>query len=306
MINFLKRYFDKKRFMIGSSHILNMRKSYPNIETLSDVDYKIFSQNGEDGIIDYLLKSLKIERPNFVEIGIGDYSESNTRFLFERNACRGLIVDCLDDLKAKVSKNIKLWRGDLTVIESIVNTENILEILITNKFQKDVDFFSLDIDGVDYWILEKLPPNFSKIVVVEYNSVFGNKKKITVPNINKFYRTDYHHSNLCFGMSLPAAIEVMQNKNFYFVGVNLMKNNAFFVSNDFPKHKFFKNLQIEELNKIEESNFRESRDIDGNLNYLSGTKRIKEISGCEVINLDHDLITKMKIGEIYKINNNIK
>ena len=92
--------------MIGCSHILKMRQSYDKISKLSDVDYKVFSQNGEDGIIDYFLYSLKIEKPNFVEIGTEDYLESNTRFLFERTACRGLIIDCLDNLEAKVSKNI--------------------------------------------------------------------------------------------------------------------------------------------------------------------------------------------------------
>ena len=107
-------------------------------------------------------------------------------------------------------------------------------------------------------------------------------------------------------MSLPAAIEIMQNKNFYFLGVNLMRNNAFFVSNNFPKQKYFKNLEIEKLDKIEEANFQESRDQEGNLNFLSGDQRIKEIFDCDVINLDQDFRTRMKIGEIYKINDNVK
>ena len=61
------------------------------IRNINDLDYKIFSQNGEDGIIDYLLHALKIDKPKFVEIGVGDYSECNTRFLFERTSPKGLI-----------------------------------------------------------------------------------------------------------------------------------------------------------------------------------------------------------------------
>ena len=59
---------------------------YPHIcLELFEVDYKIFSQNGEDGIIDYLIYNLNLEKPTFLEIGVGDYAESNTRFLFERS-----------------------------------------------------------------------------------------------------------------------------------------------------------------------------------------------------------------------------
>ena len=77
---FFRKYFDKKIHMIGTSHILSMRKNYPNIKNLNELDYKVYSQNGEDGIIDYLLFKLNIEKPRFIEIGVGDYSESNTRF----------------------------------------------------------------------------------------------------------------------------------------------------------------------------------------------------------------------------------
>ena len=79
-----KNFLNKKIYMLGHSHILNMRKNYINIKNLGDTDYKIFSQNGEDGILDYLLHQLNIEKPKFIEIGVGDYSESNTRFIFER------------------------------------------------------------------------------------------------------------------------------------------------------------------------------------------------------------------------------
>ena len=62
-----KKYKDKKIFMIGNSHILNARRNYESIENLSDLDYQIFSQNGEDGILDYLLYQLKIQKPKFLE-----------------------------------------------------------------------------------------------------------------------------------------------------------------------------------------------------------------------------------------------
>ena len=92
-------------YMAGSSHVSLMRQNYYKIKDINDLDYKIFSQNGEDGIIDYLLHSLKIDKPKFIEIGVGDYTECNTRFLFESRSAKGLIIDCLKNLTSEVSKN---------------------------------------------------------------------------------------------------------------------------------------------------------------------------------------------------------
>ena len=71
---------EKIRFQNGCSALNLSRYNYKNVKRINETDLKIYSQNGEDGIIDYLLSSLKIEKPKFIEIGVGDYSESNTRF----------------------------------------------------------------------------------------------------------------------------------------------------------------------------------------------------------------------------------
>ena len=109
MLNLIKNFFsliisksnDRNIFAIGSAHFSEMRQYYSSIKHLSDADYKVFSQTGEDGIIDYLLYSLNIKVPKFVEIGIGDYQESNTRYIFEKNCCGGMIIDKNHNLKNK-------------------------------------------------------------------------------------------------------------------------------------------------------------------------------------------------------------
>ena len=101
---FIKSYLDNKKYMIGTSHFLNMRPKYNKYMHLNDFDYKIYSQNGEDGIIDYLLHSLSIKKPKFAEIGVGDYSECNTRYIFESTSPKGLIIDCIKDFREKVKK----------------------------------------------------------------------------------------------------------------------------------------------------------------------------------------------------------
>ncbi len=277
-----------------------MRNNYKNIKNINDLDYKIYSQFGEDGIIDYLVKSLEITSLKFVEIGVGDYSECNTRFLYETVQPKGLIVDCIDDFKKKVSKNISLWKGDLKILKKKINSENINQILNKEGFSSEVDIFSLDIDGVDYWILEKLPQNFSKIVIVEYNSVFGPDLEVTVPNINDFDRSSYHHSNLCFGASLKAMISLLEKKGFIFLGSTRSKVNAFFIL----KSEINKiNLDIPKTNDLTfftNSNIKESRNIDGQLSYLSGKNKLNEISECELVNLNDNKLKKIK--KIYNLN----
>ena len=297
--NFDKLFFDKLIFSVGLNQISENRKIYENIKNIQEIELKIFSQNGEDGILDYILTKLRLipNSTNFIEIGVGDYRESNTRFIYNRFHPKGVIIDCIDNMEQKVKPHVNLWKGDLRICNAQVNTQNINEIL-KNYCDYEIDVFSLDIDSIDYWLIEKLQKNISKIFIAEYNPVFGPNLKVTVPNINGFDRTKYHYSNLCYGMSLRALIDIMKTKNYYFIGTNLQKMNAFFVSNDFKKNKYFDKINILELNQYTNSNIRDSRDINYNLNFLSGNKKLKEIENCEVINLENDNQELIKIKDL--------
>jgi len=296
--SFFKNYLIKKNILLGSKSIFESRKNYKNIKDINQVELKIFSQNGEDGIIDYLLESLSIRKPKFVEIGVGDYSEANTRYIFETRSPKGLIIDCNENLNKKVEKNIKLWKGDLKIVEALVNSQNILKILSRDNFKDKIDLFSLDIDGIDYWVLCELPRNFSKIAIIEYNPYFGYKESITVPNINNFQRSKYHHSMLCFGMSLKAAVILMSKKNFAFIGSNLMRNNAFFVRKDLLKKISIKKVNDKDLRYHVDANFREGRNKKGKLKFISKKEISKTIKNCYVINLKKKRKEKIKSIQI--------
>jgi len=289
----------RKIFLIGTSHCSSMRPNYSNVKDLNDLDYKVFSQAGEDGIIDYLLYSLNIKKPKFIEIGVGDYRESNTRFVYERSSCKGLIVDVIENLEQKVKGNINFWKGDLKVVEKEIDSENIIETLNENNFSKDIDLFSLDIDGIDYWVLEKLPNEFSKIIIVEYNAIFGDKLMVSVPNIKGFQRHKYHYSYLCFGASLKALINLLNKKGYIFLGTNLLRTNAFFVLKKFKDKINLDLSNTNQLNKYVDSHIRESRNKKGRLNYLSGKNRLKEIENCEVVDLSDPEEKLVKIKDIY-------
>jgi hypothetical protein len=294
-----KSIFDKLIFYIGLNQISENEKLYYDVDNIQKVELKVFSQNGEDGIINFLLYKLKLipNSTNFVEIGVGNYRESNTRFLYNQFYPKGLIIDCLENMESKVKPYVNFWKGDLRICNTQINSENINEIL-KKHCNFEIDIFSLDIDSIDYWIINKIPKNISKIFVAEYNSTFGPDLKVSVPNINGFDRTKYHYSNLCYGMSLRALIDIMKTKNYYFIGTNIQKMNAFFISNDFKQEIYFKDIIINELKNYTNSNIRESRDKNGNLNFISGNDKLKEIVNCEVVNLENENHNSCKIKDL--------
>ena len=209
--------------------------------------------------------------------------------------CDGLIIDPLKNLETLVKKNIPtFWKNNLKIINKFATPENINSLLDNSNFHNDIDLFSLDIDGIDYWIIKKLKKNISKIFVAEYNPYFGPDLEITVPNINNFDRTSYHYSNLCWGVSLKSLIKIMVEKNYTFVGSNDLRNNAFFVSNDHIDKIKFKKPNLENLIEFTNATFRESRDQIGNLTFIEPKKILYEIKDCEVIDLKRDKLVKIR------------
>lgn len=62
-------------------------------DDLNAHEFRVFSQNGEDGVIQFLLSRVNVGNKRFVEFGVGDYSEANTRFLALHNHWPGLVIE---------------------------------------------------------------------------------------------------------------------------------------------------------------------------------------------------------------------
>ena len=310
MINKIKNYFsnfirnslrkdnDNLKYMLGSVFLQNSRKNYPNIKKIKDAEYKIFSQTGEDGIIDLLLNKLSIKNPKFVEIGVGDYSESNTRYLYENSFNKGLIVDVIKDFKKKVSDNIDPWKGDLKLKNIDINIENINDVLEEFNMNKDLDLFSLDIDGNDYWILKKIKPKISKIFILEYNPVFGPNLNISIPYTKNFSRFNGHYSGCYYGASFTAMVNLMKEKGYTFIGSNKSNFNAFFINDDYVSNF---NVILENLNPKEDycnQKIYDSRDQNFELNYLDHKKSLLNMQELEVIDLSTNVSSTKTIKEL--------
>lgn len=266
---------------IGS--MLSKQQYQMTSNKINDYEFKIFSQFGDDGIIQYLIKNIAIENEIFIEFGVEDYLESNTRFLMMNNNWTGFVMDGSREAMSSLRKQGWFWRYTLTNKAVFIDRENINGLLAETGFS-NIGLLHIDLDGNDYHILKeldlsKLNPSF---LIVEYNAVFGTKRAITIPYDKTFVRNKAHYSNLYFGASLAALTHAASEKGYALVGCNLAGNNAYFVRKDLLNDKV-QEKSVEEAFK--DSKFREGRNRDYSLSYLSGKKRFEEIKGLEVINV---------------------
>jgi len=288
----LSNILKHNRALIGFGNLILSRKNYSNIKYLSDAEMKIFSQSGEDGIIDFILNGINKKKDiKFVEIGTGDYEEANTRYIVETRPCTGLLIDLSSEINFVKKRNF-YWQNQIYIENSRVSPENVNLILEKHDFVNNFDILSLDIDGLDYWVLEKINLTNVSLVVCEYNPLFGSEYCLTIPNIENFNREKY--SKLYFGASLKAFIKLMKNKGFIFLGSNSFCNNAFFINANHSKK--FDNLVIDNLSNYVDFKFREI--IFNNKKDLL-QKLLKEIKKYELLNLDND--KTINIGELFKL-----
>lgn len=250
---------------------------------ITDNEFRTFSQWGEDGIIQYLLRNIEISRKIFVEFGVQNYTESNTRFLLINNNWSGLVIDGSSENIAYIKNDPIYWQYNLKAINSFITKENINQIFLDNGIQGDIGLLSVDIDGNDYWVWQAIDSVKPAIVVSEYNFRFGATRAVTVPYDAGFVRTKAHHSNIYYGASLKALCILANKKGYSFVGSNSAGNNAFFVRNDL-KPDSLKQLTSEE--GYVAAQFRESRDELGNLLYLSLEDEQKLLNSLPLVSID--------------------
>lgn len=253
---------DALRAQVGGLESRLLRTTEPT--DLREAEFRVFSQFGEDGIIQYLAQRVPIENEVFVEFGVEDYSESNTRFLLVNDNWRGLVMDGGDRHLAFVRRTGLAWRHDIDAKVAFVDRDNINGLIASAGIRGDIGLLSVDIDGNDYWVLEAIDVVSPRILAVEYNSNFGPEAAVTVPYDPAFERGRAHWSQLYWGASLAALDGLARRKGYALVGGNSAGNNAFWVREDLLGN--LPRAAVDEAYAV--SRFRESRDESGALTYV--------------------------------------
>lgn len=148
-LSMLGRQVEDLRLLAGRSAALEIQK-LGVVETLADVEFKVFSQFGDDGIIQYLIRNVQPESRTFVEFGTESYEEANTRFLLQNDNWKGLIIDGSETAMDAVRASDLYWRHDLIATCSFITRANIDRLIAEAGLAGPLGLLSIDIDGNDY------------------------------------------------------------------------------------------------------------------------------------------------------------
>jgi hypothetical protein len=214
---------------------------------------KVYSQNGEDGIITYIFSQIGTTNKKCIEMCAGEGSECNTANLIINSGFEGLLFD---GNKEHVHKGISFFNtkgvgSRVIYLHKWITRSNTICDILKHKYTGNIDLLSLDMDGVDYWILKMLVVDTQiispRLIVLEYNDIFGPERSITVPYSDNFdgWSDDYGGPNYC-GASLRAFIKLL-DFNYKFIGCNELGFNGFFIKKEFDS--------IEEVHNIHDECF---------------------------------------------------
>lgn len=259
---------------------------------LSDYEFKVFSQWGEDGILQHLIDAVDVENRTFIEFGVEDFFESNCRYLLMSSGWKGFVIDGSRRNVERLRGSYFYWRYPLESRCAFVTKENVSSLLEESNFGKRLGVLSVDVDGVDWYILKELVQWQASIVVVEYNAMFGADRAVTVPYDERFIRSRAHWSNLYYGASLRAFSTLLNGRGYALVGVNSTGSNAFFIRRDLL------NDRVREcgISCFRESSFREGRDRHGGLLLQSGRSSAATLAHLPLIDVETG--TQITVGDV--------
>lgn len=199
--------------------------SLPYPERLTAGRFRLLSQNQEDGMLWSLFQQIGTTTKTFVELGSGA-TGGNAAMLAGEFGWTGLMVEG-DQGKVEYAgrrfpraKAVCAW----------ITPETVNDLLERNGFAGEVDLLSVDVDGVDYWVWQAIAVCSARLVMLEYNSMFGPDRAVTVPYDPKFNRRD--HRFCYYGASLSAMTQLSATKGYRLVAVEPTGVNAFFLRND--------------------------------------------------------------------------
>ena len=252
-------------------------------------EFRVFSQWGEDGIIQYLVARVPIERRIFVEFGVENYVESNTRFLLTKDQWSGLVIDGSQEHIDYIRRDSIYWAANLKAECAFATKDNINALLASDGVAGDIGLLSVDIDGNDYWIWQAIDTISPRIVICEYNSHFGPTAEVTTPYDAAFVRDTAHFSKIYYGASISALCSLASRKGYALVASNSAGNNVFFVRTDLLGSL----AVLSPAEAYRRAQFREYHDEQGRLTFDDFEARLRKIGHLSVHDLKTDALAKI-------------
>ena len=148
---------DRLRVQLGGLESRSVAALGPH--EIASAEFQVFSQFGDDGIIQFLVQRVPVENEVFVEFGVEDYHESNTRFLLVHDNWRGLVMDGGTSHVEFLRGRELAWRHYVDAKTAWVDRDNINGLIEGAGIAGDIGLLSVDIDGNDYWVARRSTPS---------------------------------------------------------------------------------------------------------------------------------------------------
>ncbi len=195
---------------------------------------QIYSQNGEDGMIAEAFRRIGTTNRVFVEIGVEDGQQNNTRLLLEQG-WTGVWVDGNAEKLAAARTTFASYiaAGALRIIVGNVGVETVNTLLAEARLPETVDFLSLDIDQntSHAWRALRMA---ARVACIEYNGALPPTVPLEVP-----YDPHQHWTGTnWYGASLKTIEQIGMAKGMHLVGCDLNGVNAFLVDNSLTEGRF--------------------------------------------------------------------
>jgi hypothetical protein len=211
------------------NHLVGNPKYADTSRYLNSFEFSVFSQNGEDGILEEIFNRIGVTNKYFVEIGVQEGSECNSSFLFLKG-WEGLWIEADPKMLPNIEKyfSTMLNQGRLSVVNEFASPDNIERLLSQSSAPNEPDLLSIDIDGNDYWVWQSIDKSKPRVLVIEYNSSIPP----THPWIMEFNPSHRFDLTTHFGASLKSLQQLGDRKGYSLVGCDFTGTNAFFVRSD--------------------------------------------------------------------------
>lgn len=198
---------------------------------LAGHELKVFSQNGEDGVLAEIFSRIGATNQWFVEFGIGGGLEGNSVLLADVHRWSGLFIEGSPELHDQLS-----WKyagiDEVSTLQALVDAENVEALFESVGVPTDLDLLSIDIDGNDYWVWQAITRFRPRVVICEYNGMIDPRQRLVQP----YDPTRGWDGTEHYGASLAALDELAVTKGYRLVHTDLTGTNAFFVRDEFADH----------------------------------------------------------------------
>ena len=198
---------------------------HPLVSQLESAESSVYSQNGEDGVLQFLVDRLPQKQRFIVEFGAYDGVEmSNSRYWIEDRGWSGYLIE---SDKRFYHDLHKLYRnnGLIKTENTLVTEENINALFKAAGVPQNFDILSIDIDSIDYYVWQSLTEFSPRIVVIEHNSCFLPPQEYVVPK----HRALALSGTSKEGASLQSMYLLGKRKGYHLAYAELSGSNLFFV-----------------------------------------------------------------------------